>query len=91
MPVATSTLAAGLLIGGLATKTVMDSRKAARNQPAPLVLPEMPQYEKPDIGRAVRLQRARITGASGRAGTIKTGPSGITTPSTAKPKTLIGG
>lgn len=91
MPVATSTLVIGGLVGGAILKTEYDRRKAAGNAPPPLVTLPPPVFEKPDVARAVKLQRAKATGMSGRKGTIKTGPGGITNEPAVMPKTLIGG
>jgi hypothetical protein len=92
MPVATTTLIAAGLVGGAILKAGHDAKQAANEmkKAGPIVTLPEPVYEKPDFARAVKLQRARATGASGRAGTIKTGPRGIVNAPAATPKTLIG-
>lgn len=94
MPVATSTIIAAGLVGGAILKGQHDAKQAAKDaaqaQSQIVTLPP-PEFEKPNIARAVKLQRAQTTGMSGRKGTIKTGPQGITNAPVVNPKTLIGG
>lgn len=95
MPVATSTIAAIALLGGIGGKTYLDNKKAAAQSKAvgDFKPPPPPTYQQPNMADAVRMQRARVTGASGRAATIKTGPNGIRNlpaPNAGVSKTLIG-
>lgn len=88
MPVATTTLLAAGLMAGTLGNAYKDSRKSASAVLPPIKPVAPPVYLKPDIARAVSLQRSQNTGVNGRAGTIKTGPNGL--PPAVKPKTLIG-
>jgi hypothetical protein len=89
MAIATSTIAALAFVGGLGAKQLIDGKKAKGDEPK-FEPPPVPQYERPRMADAIKRQRLRATGASGRAGTIKTGPSGIPKVKPAEPKQQLG-
>lgn len=87
---ALSTIATVALVGSALASTAKTLTQKAPKMPDPPALPPIPRPEKSSglITAALQRQRARTTGKSGRAGTLLTGPSGITTQ--AQPKTLLG-
>ncbi len=89
---ALSSIVAATLIGSAVLSTAKTLTQKAPKMPDPPALPPIPKPERSSaaITAALQRQRARSTGKSGRAGTLLTGPSGITTTSQSQPKTLLG-
>jgi hypothetical protein len=89
MAVATSTLIAGGLAGGMLLHAA--TRKAPK-MPELSAIPEPPTPLRSDMGEVARtrMRMKRRTANSGRSRTLLTGPAGLTDEPQAERKTLLG-